>query len=126
MRRLKIASFLFIGLVLSCNTAKKDKASESEQTEVEVAETEMAMAPNMLSESEKAEGWKLLFDGETATGWRSYGKETFPEGWIIEDGMIHCPGSGRGEAGGKDRGDILYDQAENAFAILGACAMSFP
>lgn len=64
---------------------------------------------NSLTKEEKAEGWELLFDGKTSDGWRNYGKETFPNGWeITEDGTIHCPGSGRGEAGGKERGDIIY------------------
>ncbi|MEM1259770.1 MAG: DUF1080 domain-containing protein [Bacteroidota bacterium] len=117
MIRAKIASFLFIGLLLSCNSAKKEKAAETEEAETEVVETEMAMVPNTLSEAEAADGWKLLFDGETSTGWRSYGKDTFPTGWVVEDGMIHCPGSGRGEAGGKDRGDILYDQEFSNFHL---------
>lgn len=69
--------------------------------------------PNTLSKEEKADGWQLLFDGKTSDGWRNYGKETFPEGWqITEDGTLHCPGSGRGEAGGKQRGDILFGEKE--------------
>ncbi|MBS2098340.1 3-keto-disaccharide hydrolase [Carboxylicivirga linearis] len=64
---------------------------------------------NTLTKEEKADGWQLLFDGKTSDGWRNYNKSTFPAGWeITEDGTLHCPGSGRGEAGGKDRGDILY------------------
>lgn len=64
---------------------------------------------NQLTKKEKADGWVLLFDGKTAEGWRNYNKTTFPNGWdITEDGNLHCPGSGRGEAGGKDRGDIIY------------------
>ena len=107
MIRIKIASLLFVGLLLSCNTAKKEKAEEA-QEEPEVVETETVVANNTLSEEEKADGWQLMFNGETSEGWRSYGKDTFPTGWVVADGMIHCPGSGRGEAGGKDRGDILY------------------
>ena len=117
MIRAKIASLLVIGLLLSCNTAKKEKSTEAEEVATEVVETEMTTATNALSESEKADGWKLLFDGETSNGWRSYGKDTFPTGWVVEDGTIHCPGSGRGEAGGKDRGDILYDQAFSNFHL---------
>ncbi|MBT8206518.1 MAG: DUF1080 domain-containing protein [Eudoraea sp.] len=107
MIRVKIVSLLFLGLLLSCNTAKKEKSEET-QAETAAVDTQEMTVPNTLTEEEVAEGWKLLFDGETSTGWRSYGKETFPEGWVIADGMIHCPGSGRGEAGGKDTGDILY------------------
>lgn len=110
MIRTKMVLLLMAALVLSCNTAKKEKSTETEEAETEMVEKEMAMAPNTLSEAEKADGWKLLFDGETSEGWRNYGKETFPDGWVVEDGMIHCPGSGRGEAGGKDRGDIIYGE----------------
>lgn len=89
-------------LFFSCGGADT-KTAEAEDTTVEEA------APmNALTEKEKEEGWMMLFDGETSTGWRNYGKETFPDGWIITDGMLHCPGSGKGEAGGADRGDILY------------------
>ncbi|MBT8323086.1 MAG: DUF1080 domain-containing protein, partial [Eudoraea sp.] len=116
MIRVKIASLLFLGLLVSCNTAKKEKKAEVQEAE-EMVETEVMTAPNTLTEAEIAEGWKLLFDGETTTGWRSYGKDTFPEGWVVADGMIHCPGSGRGEAGGKDTGDILYDEKFSNFHL---------
>jgi hypothetical protein len=44
--------------------------------------------PNTLTESEKAEGWKLLFDGKTSTGWVAIGKDAFPTGWAVEDGVL--------------------------------------
>ena len=115
MTRVTIATLFCLGLLLSCNTSKKEKKGEVE--EEKTIKTETVIAANTLTEEEKAEGWKLLFDGKTSQGWRNYGKETFPDGWIIEDGMIHCPGSGRGEAGGKDRGDILYDQKFSNFHL---------
>lgn len=69
---------------------------------------------NSLSKKEKSEGWELLFDGKSTDHWRGYGKETFPKGWTIEDGAIKCNGSGRGEAGAKDGGDIITkDQYQN-------------
>jgi len=69
---------------------------------------------NTLTKKEKKEGWILLFDGKSTDQWRGYGKETFPKGWIIEDGAIKCNGSGRGEAGAKDGGDIITkDQYQN-------------
>lgn len=118
MTRLKIVSLLFAAVLLSCNTAKKEKAAETqEEVQEEMTNVKTEMAANTLSDAEKADGWKLLFDGKTPTGWRNYGKDTFPDGWIVADGMIHCPGSGRGEAGGKDMGDILYDQKFSNFHL---------
>ena len=62
---------------------------------------------NTLSKKEKKEGYVLLFDGKSTEHWRGYLKEDFPKGWIIEDGAIKCNGSGRGEAGAEDGGDIV-------------------
>lgn len=75
------------------------------------------VGPNQLTEEEKAEGWVLLFDGETTTGWRGVNKEHFPAAWIIEDGALKCQGSGRGEAGAADGGDILYDKEFSSFRL---------
>jgi hypothetical protein len=69
---------------------------------------------NTLTKKEKKEGWILLFDGESTDMWRGYGKDVFPAGWIIDDNAIKCNGSGRGEAGAKDGGDIItVDQYQN-------------
>ena len=64
---------------------------------------------NQLSSEERAAGWKLLFDGHTSQGWHSFKKSSFPaNGWVVEDGWLHCLG--------KNGGDILsngkYDQFE--------------
>lgn len=75
------------------------------------------VGPNQLTKEEKAEGWILLFDGEKTDGWRNYGKSTFPNGWIIDDGALMCQGSGRGEAGAKEGGDILYDKKFSNFHL---------
>lgn len=75
------------------------------------------VGPNQLTQAEIDEGWVLLFDGETSEGWRSVNKETFPEaGWDIEDGSLHCLGSGKGEAGGQG-GDIIYDKIFSNFHL---------
>ncbi|HPR33275.1 MAG TPA: DUF1080 domain-containing protein [Prolixibacteraceae bacterium] len=73
--------------------------------------------PNQLTKEEKAEGWQLLFDGKTTDGWRNYGKETFPNGWIIDGDALMCQGSGRGEAGAKEGGDILYNKKFSNFHL---------
>ncbi len=91
--------------IASCSQPTKQEAS----TETEAA-VEEATGPNTLSEQEKADGWVLLFDGETSEGWRGYQKETFPVAWEIDNGALHIKGSGRGEAGSEEGGDIVYNK----------------
>ncbi len=101
---------LIAGIVLtSCNTGTpKEKASDAKME---------ATAPNTLSAAEAEKGFVLLFDGESTEGWRKYGQEGFPSGWIIEDGALKCNGSGRGEAGAADGGDIIYDKIFKNFHL---------
>jgi hypothetical protein len=72
---------------------------------------------NTLSKKEKKEGWVLLFDGKSTDQWRGYGKQEFPKGWTIEDGAIKCNGSGRGEAGARDGGDIITKEKYQNFEL---------
>jgi len=73
-----------------------------------------AAAPNQLTDEEKAAGWKLLFDGTTTQGWRTFKKQSFPDqGWVAEDGWLHCLGKG----GGKGGGDIISDADFNDFEL---------
>jgi len=73
--------------------------------------------PNQLSKKEKEEGWVILFDGETSNGWRGYGRPDFPGGWEIADGTLHCKGSGMGEAGATDGGDIITTKEFSNFRL---------
>ena len=70
-----------------------------------------------MNENENVEDWIVLFDGSSSEGWRGYKKDHFPEAWKIEDGAIRCIGSGRGEAGNKDGGDIIYDKKFKNFTL---------
>jgi hypothetical protein len=64
------------------------------------------------------DGWKVLFDGTSTAGWRGYDTTAFPsKGWNIEDGALHCIGSGAGEAGGAGGGDIIYDKKFSNFEL---------
>lgn len=72
---------------------------------------------NTLTKAEKEDGWTLLFDGKTSDGWRGYKKDHFPSGWQVVDGTLHCIGSGRGEAGSKEGGDIIYDKEFQNFDL---------
>jgi hypothetical protein len=73
-----------------------------------VAQSTQEGAINTLTPQEKAQGYVLLFDGKTSEGWRSYNKTTFPGDWNIVDGAIHLKGSGNGEAGSVNGGDLVY------------------
>ena len=54
------------------------------------------------------DGWITLFDGKTLNGWRGYDREDVPAAWEINDKAIHIKGSGAGEAGAKDGGDLIF------------------
>ena len=49
---------------------------------------------NELTEQEKESGWQLLFDGKSTEQWRGYRSETFPDGWVVEEGTLHRADSG--------------------------------
>ena len=74
-------------------------------------------AMNQLTKKEKDEGWVLLFDGKTTDGWKGYNKDHFPTGWEVVDGTLHCKGSGQGEAGGRDGGDIITTKEYSNFRL---------
>ena len=72
-------------------------------------------ADNSLTKQEAAAGWKLLFDGKTTQGWRMFKKQSFPhQGWVVEDGWLHCLGKGGGNKGG---GDIITDAEFDDFEL---------
>jgi len=69
----------------------------------------VAAMTTMVSCKSTDDGSVSMFDGETFTGWRAYNGQGIPGAWIIDDGCIHIQGSGRGEAGAQNGGDIIYD-----------------
>jgi len=79
------------------------------------AATVSAAPANQLAAEERAAGWKLLFDGKTTQGWRLFKKQSFPDqGWVVEDGWLHCLGKGGGNKGG---GDIITDAEFDDFEL---------
>jgi hypothetical protein len=91
-----LACILVIGLATSCGSKGK-KAEQAKPAD---------------------DGWKVLFDGTSTAGWRGYDTTAFPsKGWNIEDGALHCIGSGAGEAGGAGGGDIIYDKKFSNFEL---------
>ena len=97
------SSLIIITMILgSCtNTKKKTDETGNSDTMEEVIKDE----------------WITLFDGNSFEGWRGYTKETLPSAWTIEDGAIKINGSGRGEAGAEDGGDIIYDRKFENFEL---------
>ena len=59
----------------------------------------------------------VLFDGTSTEGWRGYDKTDLPKAWTIEDGCLKINGSGNGEAGANDGGDIIYDRKFKNFEL---------
>lgn len=95
-------SLVIIAVVLfSCTNSKKQAEDTTDTNDTEMTNDE----------------WITLFDGETFDGWRGYGRQDMPTAWTIEDGAIKINGSGRGEAGAKDGGDIIFDQKFKNFEL---------
>ncbi|MEN8124578.1 MAG: DUF1080 domain-containing protein [Bacteroidota bacterium] len=119
IRILTLSLLLFI-LISACNTATKDADKKESETKTEVkkeTEAPKEVATNTLSQAEIDDGWILLFDGKTSNGWRGYKLDHFPTGWQVVDGTIYMIGSGRGEAGSKEGGDIIYDKQFQNFTL---------
>lgn len=109
-----LIAIVALAIITSCGQSKKKEDASEGETE-EVVEVIEVVGPNMLTAEEEADGWILMFDGKTSDGWRGYKKETFPAAWNIDNESIHIQGSGRGEAGAADGGDIIYDQIFSDF-----------
>lgn len=106
---------LVAGLFTACSSDTENQQSEAANESMD-SEMEAESTPiNTLTPEEEEQGFTLLFDGETSEGWRGYQRDTFPAAWEIVDGTLHIQGSGRGEAGAEDGGDILYDEVFGNF-----------
>lgn len=102
--------FLISGTMImsSCNNNPKENKED--------ATTDTAAA-TQASSQEDTTGWISLFNGHDLTGWRGYDKTEVPKAWSVEDGAIKISGSGEGEAGAKDGGDIIYDKKFKNFEL---------
>lgn len=112
----KIYSLLLAGMIVFTVSAQSVQKKAVEKS-VQKAKTTLAPELNKLSALEASSGWILLFDGKTSTGWRGYNKTEFPKGWEIVDGAFHCIGTGTGEAGSENGGDILYNKKFKNFDL---------
>ncbi len=106
-------------IVFACGDAKKETNEEAEEVieNTDEADLNEASEPNTLTEKEKEDGWKLLFNGEAVENWRGYNSETFPTDWKVVDETLYLAGSGRGEAGSENGGDIIYDEKFGNFHL---------
>ncbi len=99
----------------SCGGGKKTEEAAADatvetKTEAAVPEYKLLDLPTVdLSTFPKdADGWITMFDGKTLNGWRGYNREDIPNAWDVNDNAIHIKGSGAGEAGAKDGGDLVF------------------
>jgi len=115
----KIYSLLLAGSIVfavSCQSGQQKAAQTAEKEKSATAAPETPEL-NKLTADEANSGWVLLFDGKTSTGWRGYNKTEFPKGWEVVDGTLHCIGTGKGEAGAENGGDIIYDKKFKNFQL---------
>ncbi|WP_293672143.1 DUF1080 domain-containing protein [uncultured Parabacteroides sp.] len=99
----------------SCSGGKK---ATEEATAVDEAVTEAAVPEYRIMDElptvdlstfpKDKDGKIILFDGKTLNGWRGYNRKDAPTRWNVDDGAIHMTGSGAGEAGAKDGGDLIF------------------
>lgn len=96
----------------SCGGGKKteEATAAAETTEAAVPEykivTDLPTADITAFPKDK-DGRYIVFDGKTFNGWRGYNRTDVPGAWTIEDGCIKINGSGAGEAGASNGGDII-------------------
>lgn len=96
----------------SCGGGKKteEAVATAESTEAAVPEykivTDLPTADITAFPKDK-DGRYIVFDGKTFNGWRGYNRTDVPGAWTIEDGCIKINGSGAGEAGASNGGDII-------------------
>jgi hypothetical protein len=109
-----LAVFGTLFYLAGCKQGQKSETA-ADTTSMSMAQPEQMY--NVLTDSEKTDGWQLLFDGKTSEGWRGYLKDSFPSGWEAADGALHCKGSGMGEAGAANGGDILYNKKFKDFDL---------
>lgn len=121
-----IAGVATLALCLaSCNGGKKADTATTEEsateTTAETATPEYKLLDlptvDLANFPKDNDGWITLFDGKTLNGWRGYGREDVPAAWVVDEGAIHIKGSGMGEAGAKDGGDLVFAHRFSNFEL---------
>lgn len=107
----------------SCAGGKKtEEAAPAEDATAEAAVPEYTILSDLptvdLTTFPKDKNGKItIFDGKTFNGWRGYGREDVPAAWVVSDGAIQIKGSGAGEAGAKDGGDLIFARKFKNFEL---------
>ncbi|MDD4190144.1 MAG: DUF1080 domain-containing protein [Mangrovibacterium sp.] len=114
----KVFSYLLTGVLFFAVSCKGgQKKAETTADDQQTVRVEEVAVDNTLTSKEKEDGWVLLFNGQDAEGWRGVNKTIVPGAWKVENGTLMCQGSGRGEAGADNGGDILYDKKFKNFHL---------
>lgn len=95
----------------ACGGGKKAEeapAADAAADAVEYKLTEGLPMSDLASFPKDADGWITIFDGKTFNGWRGYNRADVPGAWVIEDNAIKITGSGAGEAGASNGGDLVF------------------
>ncbi|MDR1500157.1 MAG: DUF1080 domain-containing protein [Tannerellaceae bacterium] len=113
---LSLAGITLVALCFaSCSGGKKaDQAADDQATAdaeaatVEYTLTEGLPEVDLASFPVDADGWITIFDGKSFNGWRGYNRADMPAAWIIDEESLRIQGSGAGEAGASNGGDIIF------------------
>lgn len=108
----KLIFFFFALIVFSCTKKPATDESATKTTAPVVMDS-----TNRLSAKEAAAGWELLFDGKSFDKFKGYCKDSVPGAWSVVDGTLHIAGSGQGEAGARNGGDIITKDSFGNFEL---------
>ncbi|MDR1357664.1 MAG: DUF1080 domain-containing protein [Tannerellaceae bacterium] len=111
----KLLSLACIAVITCCfaSCGGGKKAEQTTADEAVAATTEYTLAEglpeaNLADFPVDADGWITIFDGKSFNGWRGYDRADMPKAWIIDEEALRIKGSGAGEAGAPDGGDIIF------------------
>ncbi|MCD7976087.1 MAG: DUF1080 domain-containing protein [Tannerellaceae bacterium] len=106
-----LASAAVMMCFASCGGGQKTEGA-AEQTVAEAGTPEYKLLDlpmvDLSAFPKDADGWITIFDGKTFNGWRGYNRTDVPGAWVVDDNSIKITGSGAGEAGASNGGDLVF------------------